>query len=166
MPNIISIPQPCHEDWNAMTHEDKGRHCNLCSKTVVDFTQWHPQEIIFYLQQNAGKKVCGRFAADQLDEPISTPEDFVHQLSRFSLPFLKKAAAIFLFAFSAMAVSCTEPAMGKSVSIESAKIDSPPPRLTGDTTLNNFPTGKAIAKRLPSNRRKPVRKTKVSYREM
>ena len=135
MPKIITIPQPCHEDWNAMTPDDKGRHCSLCSKTVVDFTQWHPQEIIFYLQQNAANRVCGRFAPAQLEEPIPTPEDFVHQLSRFSLPFLKKAAAIFLFAFSVMLVSCNEKSLGAPVNIEVAKIDSPPHRLTGDTVI-------------------------------
>lgn len=135
MPKIISIPTPCHEDWNAMTPDDKGRHCALCSKTVVDFTQWHLQEILFYLQQNSANRVCGRFAADQLDEPIPTPEDFVYQLSRFTLPFLKKAAAIFLFAFSVMAVSCNDRNPAAPLNIEIAKIDSPPPRLTGDTII-------------------------------
>ena len=159
MPKIISIPTPCHEDWNAMTPDDKGRHCALCSKTVVDFTQWHPQEILFYLQQNAAKRVCGRFAAVQLNEPIPTPEDFVYQLSRFTLPFLKKAAAIFLFAFSVMAVSCNGKTMGQSVNIELAKIDSPPHRLTGDTTLltpktgmiRMKPTANKVVKTCPKN---------------
>ena len=33
------IPNPCHEDWNKMTPEDKGRHCSVCDKVVIDFTK-------------------------------------------------------------------------------------------------------------------------------
>ncbi|MEM8584754.1 MAG: T9SS type A sorting domain-containing protein [Bacteroidota bacterium] len=35
----ITIPEPCHEDWNAMTSlEDGSRHCDSCAKNIVDFT--------------------------------------------------------------------------------------------------------------------------------
>jgi hypothetical protein len=135
MPKIISIPTPCHEDWNAMTPEDRGRHCAQCCKTVVDFTEWQPQEILFYLQENAAKKVCGRFAADQLNEEIVTPEDFVIQLSR-PMPFLRKAAAIFLFAFSAMMVSCTDRTVDKQAAIENnINMGAPENIQVGDTTI-------------------------------
>ncbi len=141
MPKIISIPVPCHEDWNAMTPGERGRHCAQCCKTVVDFTEWQPQEILFYLQQNAAAKVCGRFAPDQLNEPIPTPEDFVLQLSRFPMPFLKKAAAIFLFAFSAMMVSCTDNPMHMAEMGKIVNIDTSPQRLTGDTVIMEPPMG-------------------------
>ena len=32
------IPEPCHEDWDAMTPEEKGRFCKVCEKSVVDLT--------------------------------------------------------------------------------------------------------------------------------
>jgi len=144
MPKIISIPTPCHEDWYSMTPDDKGRHCAQCCKTVVDFTEWQPQEILFYLQQNAAAKVCGRFAPQQLNEPIPTPEDFVLQLSRFPMPFLKKAAAIFLFSFSAMMVSCTDNPMHMANIGKIANIDTPPQRLTGDTVIMERPKGEPL----------------------
>lgn len=60
------IPQPCHEDWNAMTEKDKGRHCDVCSKVVVDFTKMSDAEMIDYLQQHSKQKTCGHFRNDQL----------------------------------------------------------------------------------------------------
>jgi hypothetical protein len=44
----ISIPQPCHENWNQMTPVEQGRHCIQCSKTVTDFTVMSNNEIINY----------------------------------------------------------------------------------------------------------------------
>ncbi|NVO84912.1 hypothetical protein [Hymenobacter terrestris] len=34
----ISVPQPCSENWAAMTPAAQGRHCAACAKTVVDFS--------------------------------------------------------------------------------------------------------------------------------
>lgn len=106
MPNIISIPTPCHEDWNNMTPKDQGRHCSSCCKTVVDFTTWQPQEILLHFKSN--KNVCGRFTEDQLNEPIPTQEDFVKQISYFNISTIKKMAAIFLFAYMIGASSCSD----------------------------------------------------------
>jgi hypothetical protein len=110
MPTVISIPTPCHEDWNKMTAKDQGRHCDVCSKTVVDFTTWYPQQILLHFENNTN--VCGRFRIDQLDEPIPTKEDFVKQISYFAVPFLKKVAAIFLFVFAIMGSSFRAEAQG------------------------------------------------------
>jgi hypothetical protein len=104
MAKIITVPTPCHENWNDMTPQDQGRHCGSCCKTVVDFTSWQPQDILLHFKAN--KNVCGRFSADQLNEPIPTQEDFVRQISYFAIPTIKKMAAIFLFAFMIGASSC------------------------------------------------------------
>lgn len=64
------IPHPCHEDWNAMTDsetsEERGRHCDVCSKVVVDFTKMSDAEMIDYLQQHSKQKICGHFRNEQL----------------------------------------------------------------------------------------------------
>jgi hypothetical protein len=135
MPNIITIPTPCHEDWNAMTPKDQGRHCGSCCKTVVDFTSWQPQEILLHFKSN--KNVCGRFTADQLNEPIPTQEDFVKQISYFNISTVKKMAAIFLFAFMIGGSSCNDvDNIGKSlVTVTTNNIDTIPSKtLLGDTT--------------------------------
>lgn len=62
-----SIPQPCSEDWNAMKIGLHSRFCDSCQKNVMDFTQKSRQEILEYLLENLGKKVCGRITPGQLD---------------------------------------------------------------------------------------------------
>ena len=86
----FSIPKPCHEDWNGMTQEEKGRFCSVCSKTVVDFTSANKEQIQEYLDQNKGKRVCGRFRDDQLvQRPVFTvPESIVYQKRSFHKAFL------------------------------------------------------------------------------
>jgi hypothetical protein len=34
----LSIPAPCEQSWNDMQPALGGRHCNSCSKTIVDFS--------------------------------------------------------------------------------------------------------------------------------
>lgn len=48
-----------------MTSTEKGRHCQSCSKTVVDFTRMSNDEIIGYLSTNGN--VCGRIGSQQVD---------------------------------------------------------------------------------------------------
>ena len=41
----IEINKPCHENWDAMTPNEKGAFCSLCKKNVVDFSQKTLSEI-------------------------------------------------------------------------------------------------------------------------
>ncbi|WP_158638383.1 carboxypeptidase-like regulatory domain-containing protein [Panacibacter ginsenosidivorans] len=63
------IPTPCHENWENMTPEGKGRFCDSCSKQVVDFSLMSDQQVLNYFK-NASGKTCGRFANDQLQRPM------------------------------------------------------------------------------------------------
>lgn len=63
----IKIPKPCHEDWNTMTPKEKGRYCDACEKTVVDFTKMNLYETQDFIHQNKQKRICGHFKQTQLD---------------------------------------------------------------------------------------------------
>jgi hypothetical protein len=87
----ISIPQACHEEWNAMIPNETGRHCNSCQKTVVDFTAMSDNQIINFLQRNKASGGCGIFYEDQLNKQILIP--------RKPFPWLKYFFTITLPAF-------------------------------------------------------------------
>ncbi|WP_353101217.1 carboxypeptidase-like regulatory domain-containing protein [Myroides odoratus] len=61
----INIPKPCSEDWNQMTPLEKGRHCAVCEKTILDFSNYTKQELIQHIKQEG--KICGRVPAKYLD---------------------------------------------------------------------------------------------------
>lgn len=66
----LSIPEPCHENWQQMTPQDKGRHCHSCQKTVVDFTGMSDQEVLQYIAAGSSN-ICGRFHSSQLNKTYS-----------------------------------------------------------------------------------------------
>ncbi len=65
----ITIAEPCHENWNAMLPEEKGKFCLACKKTVVDFSVMSDSEIIDFLSKSSGA-VCGRINEERLNTPI------------------------------------------------------------------------------------------------
>lgn len=60
------IPKPCQENWDRMSPADQGKHCAVCQKTVIDFTDKTPAEIDT-LYNGAQSDVCGRFTFGQLN---------------------------------------------------------------------------------------------------
>jgi hypothetical protein len=74
-PLALRIPEPCHQDWNDMQPNEKGRHCNACQKTVVDFTSMSDQEILQYMNRakRDGANVCGRARNSQLSRRLVVP---------------------------------------------------------------------------------------------
>lgn len=65
----LQIPKPCHESWQQMTPNERGRFCGQCQKTVVDFTTMTDGEVLDTLQAATGN-TCGRFLAQQLERPL------------------------------------------------------------------------------------------------
>jgi hypothetical protein len=57
----VEIKKPCHENWEAMKPNEKGRFCNSCQTTVIDFTTKTPKEITSILSATSNQHTCGHF---------------------------------------------------------------------------------------------------------
>jgi len=65
----ISIPEPCHENWDQMTPSEKGKFCGVCTKEVIDFSKASDEELI--KKVGNGANLCGRFKTSQLDRTLT-----------------------------------------------------------------------------------------------
>ena len=65
---MISIPDPCNEDFSKMTPTERGAFCNKCSIDTFDFRHLSTGEINTIIKDNAGQHLCGRFNKSQLEE--------------------------------------------------------------------------------------------------
>lgn len=102
---IVRIPEPCHEDWNVMLPDEKGKFCNSCSKSVFDFSNKTDSEIKDVLIEHKGQKVCGHFKKSQIDRPLNIKVDLNNLPKNLSIT---KAFAIALFlVFGTILFSCT-----------------------------------------------------------
>ena len=88
----LSIPTPCHENWDQMSQAEKGKFCGACQKTVVDFTTMSDRQLVDFFKKPK-ENVCGRFNDDQLDREILMP--------RKRIPWFKYFFSIHLASFYA-----------------------------------------------------------------
>lgn len=69
----ISIPKPCHEDWNAMTPGSEAgmaeRFCDSCQHSVADLTTATDAELVALFTGDAKPK-CARFDPRQLERVL------------------------------------------------------------------------------------------------
>jgi hypothetical protein len=89
----INIPQPCAENWDAMTKTAQGKFCAACQQTVVDFTDFSTDEISQWLSKHSNKRVCGRFDDTQL---LETYQYYAPRKATNLLKYAATAASIFL----------------------------------------------------------------------
>src|SRR5882757_4871714 len=92
----LTIPKPCHNSWQDMTPNEKGRHCAACNKTVTDFTQLSDTEITNYFIQHKDEGTCGRFYKKQLDRITVHIPTYVLQKR---LPAWKRFLVVLLLCF-------------------------------------------------------------------
>lgn len=81
---VISIPNPCKENWDEMTPVDGGKHCNHCSKKVYDFTGYSDKQLYQFFEQNKGA-ICGLYLNEQVNRTIIIPLQPKSQLYRLSI---------------------------------------------------------------------------------
>ena len=93
---ILKIPEPCHQSWDEMTPESKGRFCGSCQKIVVDFTQMSDEQVKRYLFDN--RNTCGRFLSSQIGRPFENKSIHIDPVWYRQLPFARQvfyAVALF-----------------------------------------------------------------------
>ncbi|MCW3085478.1 MAG: hypothetical protein JWP12_2844 [Bacteroidetes bacterium] len=151
MINKLSIPNPCHENWNGMTPDENGRFCGSCQKIVIDFTTKTEQEIIDYFAANAGKRTCGKFKTTQLNQPKKIPFQNQHTL---------KFVAALLLVFGMTLFSCNpyekpvpppqeEQHLTGVIISPLIPADSSETSLPKDTTAKTTPTKKRVLQFTP-----------------
>ena len=86
----LSIPEPCHENWDEMTPDGKGKFCASCQKPVIDFTNMTERQVAEFFRR-PGSSTCGRFLQDQLNRDL--------RLSKKRIPWIKYFFQITLPAF-------------------------------------------------------------------
>ncbi len=144
MKHKITIPEPCHENWDEMTPKENGRFCMSCSKTVIDFTKMLPEEIQHFFMQNQRNKICGRFKKSQLDSiTIQVPNRILYSQTHYSKIFL---LALFI-AMGTTLFSCQNKE-GKKQKIEKVEIVSDTVAkeqiVVGDIPVNPKDSSKAL----------------------
>lgn len=120
----ISIPKPCHEDWNAMTPDPGSeagrapRFCDSCQHSVADLTTASDAELVALFTSDARPK-CARFDPRQLERVLGEAPTSRHH----ALP---------IAAFSSLlAVAAGQEAMAQGGPVIQVKgepaISAPPP---------------------------------------
>jgi len=133
----ISIPKPCHEDWSKMTPNEKGRFCQSCSKTVVDFTKMNTKEIQDYIHSNKNQRICGHIKQSQLNAiNLKIPESVFNQTWNFHKLFL----LALLLAMGTTLLNCSG-SDGKKQKIDSIEVVKTHQKSI-DTILNKEETKK------------------------
>lgn len=111
MENKINILNPCNENWSSMSPNKKGRFCNSCNKTVVDFTKMRNNEIQkFFIENSNNESICGYYKFNQVESEKNTRYTYLRD--RFNRIKVKpiKILALFSLSLAFMFSSCI---MGK-----------------------------------------------------
>ncbi|NML35820.1 hypothetical protein HHL17_01305 [Chitinophaga sp. G-6-1-13] len=123
IPLTVSIPHPCHQPWEDMTPDTRGRFCGSCQKSVIDFSVLSDSQLIELLSDTS-QKYCGRFKKSQLDRLI-LPE--------------QQATSLLPVAVLGVMLSAGLPAIASAA-------DNHQLSATSDTTVSRTITGKVTEK--------------------
>ncbi len=119
----IQINDPCHENWDQMSSVEKGRFCGVCSKVVVDFTQFSDEQLFDYFsnrKQEGSGNLCGRFAAEKVIVPkkIEVPEISYYQMQNGVQRFLW----LLVVSLGFVVVSCGDESVQGKVALKDTTI--------------------------------------------
>ena len=87
----LEINKPCAENWENMKPDENGNFCEVCTKSVRDFTQLSQFEIAQELKNSKGN-ICARVTKHQLNTPLLD----IEISENINFPLSKVAASIIL----------------------------------------------------------------------
>jgi hypothetical protein len=80
-----------------MQPDEKGKFCNVCSKSVYDFSNKTDAYIHSVLKENQDKQVCGHFRKSQIDRPLQIKIPFTNLSGSVSRRNVFAIALFFVF---------------------------------------------------------------------
>ena len=140
----INIPEPCDADWNKMKIGVRSRHCSLCTKDVVDFTEMSKSEIVeYFLNKEKSERTCGHFKKNQLDFTVSDLKVIIEEAKtkKGNIAFAILAAASLSLASCSGQAGYNEDMIGKVASshdtLQSIRIDADMIDFSANDTLSS-----------------------------
>lgn len=97
--NKIVLDFRCGENFLAMDLTDTGRHCEICSKDIYDFTGMSVEEANRFIYQSQNENICGYFKKKNFAAPVNI------DIQVGTNPLLKHAYTA-LFAIGSLLQSC------------------------------------------------------------
>jgi hypothetical protein len=106
---MITVPDPCNENWESMMPQNQGRFCSSCQLVVTDFTKMDDQEIIHYFRTHQNEKICGHFRNEQLTRMKITIKPAQLKNSNWSIIQQIRIAIFLVFASTLFSCSSSDP---------------------------------------------------------
>jgi hypothetical protein len=100
---MISIPEPCNEDFTKMTPTERGNFCSKCQIDTFDFRDLSTTDINKLILQNKGQHLCGQFKGSQLDQMNS---GFLNWKNQKKQTFRSKFVLALVMVFGLTLFSC------------------------------------------------------------
>lgn len=88
---FLKISKPCSENCDNMTALESGNYCDVCAKTVVDFTKLSQLQISQQMHKSNGN-ICARVTQSQLNMPLINLESSTD----YKIPYSNVAAGLML----------------------------------------------------------------------
>lgn len=130
MSNAISVSiemnNPCSEDWNKMEPTERGRFCNSCQKTVIDFTHLTGQQIQDYFLQHPFRG-CGRM--------LHTPQDKHYSPSTAKTNRHLSPVAATLLTLAAITTEAAHSEVGPVKQLQEQPANKQTPGVQADTVI-------------------------------
>jgi hypothetical protein len=128
----LSIQEPCHENWEAMTATTQGKFCASCQKTVTDFTKLSDHELIEIIQISNGN-LCGRLTQSQLERVYQ-----IQQKQSWGSKLYKLLASVLLLNVNNISEGFSQKVLAKTVQTDAVLgIDKISP-IEGDSLITVY----------------------------